>query len=1116
LTADVSTTALLVDLLAAAQDSLDLGSLAASAVDAGLPSAGVRATRAILDPLRDLEAQGAVSLDQRYALVPPQAETTTRELIRAGRFEPLAAIVATHQPLPTRTAGWRRVRGGTLRRELRRALLRGDGPGLVGLLERWRQQGERLGSAPGIAAWLDDPLEPALLRGLPDDLVGPLVAEISVARAERMVGDVPLLPVVLELWQRQPGEPDLRSALAREALLAGELELGARALAGLETTPGLALQGLQALIRGEIATAVRRYARALSQRRKAEGSGVSCLLGPEGALAPLAYLHHPSPSRRSQGQRLLAAASPRTPEHPLAVLMASLQAHRGGRGLDSGRIARARQRALACGHRWLAAELEVLFSADASHAVPGARALWTLDAPVAHPPPPPSLGRVESWRIVEPSAVTGPVRDLPHDPRTVLRLLPSGPGLVALLRVRPCGVLGPSLAPGQGAAELVVQAGGEGLRVRRDLAAEIQAATTTEAALPSLSVAPWRGGARHLEGVEQALELLVEARSLGDALRVEWPVGKPLRLDAVLGPEALFLSVRGRGDWFEADGGLVVDKRRVLELHELLDGLGRASRRFVQLGDGQYLALTSALQEQIEQLARLVTLEPSGELRIHRLAAGAVVPVLDGAGGLEVDESWRLQIEAMGRTQPREHGVPRGLQAELRSYQQEGFAWLARLAELGAGACLADDMGLGKTVQVLGLLLQRAWLGPALVVAPTSVCTGWMEQAARFAPELRLHRLGLGDRVGRVAGLGPGDVLVCSYGLLQAERPLLADRVWSTAVLDEAQAIKNPDTARHQAACALQAEQRVITTGTPIENHLGELWALLHFLNPGLLGSWESFRFRFAEPIDAGLSEPLEQLKRVVLPFILRRTKATVLQELPPRTDVRLDVDLFPDERALYTALRERAEDLLDNLDEPQPLQVLAQLTRLRLACCSASLVVDHGVAPASAKLAAFGELVQQLVAGGHRALVFSQFVRHLTLIRGWLDEHGVTYQYLDGSTPSAQRDRAVRDFQAGHGDLFLISLRAGGFGLNLTAAQTVIHMDPWWNPAVEDQASDRVHRIGQDQPVTVYRLVARGTVEEKILTLHKRKRELADSLLDGSDAAGRLNVGELMGLIRG
>ncbi len=726
------------------------------------------------------------------------------------------------------------------------------------------------------------------------------------------------------------------------------------------------------------------------------------------------------------------------------------------------------------------------------------------------------VGRLTGlFELHQDASLDAEARELPHDPRPVLRLRPSGPGLAAQLRVRPFGQGGPVLEPGQGAELLLARIDGRGCQVRRDLAAERREADAMEAALPSLAAAAWRGDDRWLEGIEPALELLVELEPLGDRVRVEWPEGEPLRLRGELGSDALFLSVRGRGDWFSASAQLRVDGRLVLELSRLLELMEGRPRRFVQLDDGQFIALTSSLQRHLDLLDR-VGGGAGDTLRLHPLHAGALAPMLGELGGVDADEAWRLQVQAMSAPEPREHPPPRGLKAELRPYQREGFAWLARLADLGAGACLADDMGLGKTVQVLALLLQRAWLGPAIVVAPTSVCGGWCEQAWRFAPGLQVHRFGPGDRESLLDSLGPGDLVVCSYGLLQAERERFAGVRWSTAVLDEAQAIKNPNTQRHQAACALQAEQRIVTTGTPIENHIGELWALFRFLNPGLLGSWDRFRVRYAEPIEAGSRELRQQLRRIVLPFILRRTKGAVLQDLPPRSEVRVDLDLLPEERALYEALRERAEQYLDSLDEPQPLQILAQLSKLRMACCNAALVLEEGIAPPSAKLEAFAEIVQQLREGGHRALVFSQFVRHLALLRSWLDARGVAYQYLDGSTPAAQRDRAVRAFQGGEGELFLISLRAGGFGLNLTAADYVLHMDPWWNPAVEDQASDRAHRIGQQRPVTVYRLIARGTIEERILELHAHKRELADKLLEGSDAAARMTAKELLSLIRG
>jgi len=1048
--------ALLMDLLAAACGGVELARLTACAAAAGIEAPRGRSSRAVLIAAQQLEREGVLTIAGSFTLEPGLAERRRRQLIREGRFEPLAALVAAELPLPTRRAGWRRITATTLRRELRRALVAGDGARLAALQETWAQHQERIGPPPSLVAWVDGPLELELLRGLDVDVSGPLLDALSRTRALAARPVEPLLPLLSERWDAHPDQPALRCALGREAMVAGEPALAARALDGLDGMEGLALRGMLALILGDPQGSVRCYARALAQRRKRDGRGVDRLEGPEGVLAPLAYRLHPSASRRAQGARL--SAPPLEPDHPLAVLNRGLERWRDQQPQDSRALEGARDRADAAGQRWLAAELDALFTLDPRRSAPGVRALMSLGDPDDG----------------QPSA----------DPRLVLRLRPAGAGLLAELR-------GP-----------------------RGLDADGDASDELLSAVPALARAPLRGRYRVLDGAEEALELLEALAPLGERVRVEWPEGEPLRLRAVLGPEALQLRVRGRGDWFDTDGGLRVDRARVVALGELL-ALARRGRRFLTLDDGRVLALTQALVDQLALIDRIAQPDGAGGQRVHRLAAGALAPALDAAGSAELDESWELQLRALEAVDAPEPSVPGGLHATLRPYQQRGFAWLVRLAELGAGACLADDMGLGKTVQVLALLLHRAWLGPALVVAPTSVCSGWVDQATRFASGLRVRRFGPGDRAAMLASIAPGELVVCSYGLLQADRELLASLRWSTVVLDEAQAIKNPDTQRHRAACALQAEQRVITTGTPIENHLGELWALLRFLQPGLLGSREAFHTRFAEPIAAGLSAPLQQLRQLVLPFVLRRTKGEVLQELPPRTEQRIEVELLPDEAALYEAQRERAEGFLDSLEDPQSVQILAQLTRLRMACCHPSLVLE-GAAMPSAKLAAFGELVEQLRAGGHRALVFSQFVRHLAILRGWLDERGVPYQYLDGSTPASQRDRAVRAFQGGEGDLFLISLRAGGFGLNLTAAETVIHMDPWWNPAVEDQASDRAHRIGQRRPVTVYRIIAKGTVEEKILALHASKRELAEQLLEGSDAAGRLSVGELMALIRG
>jgi SNF2 family DNA or RNA helicase len=457
--------------------------------------------------------------------------------------------------------------------------------------------------------------------------------------------------------------------------------------------------------------------------------------------------------------------------------------------------------------------------------------------------------------------------------------------------------------------------------------------------------------------------------------------------------------------------------------------------------------------------------------------------------------------------------VPSTLQAELRDYQLEGYQWLARLAHWGVGACLADDMGLGKTVQALALLLDRAPNGPALVVAPISVAMNWQAEVARFAPTLTVRAYHSNRSL---ADLGPFDVVIASYGMLQSDAVAFGEQHWHSVVLDEAQVIKNAATKRSQAAMALTADFKMIASGTPVENHLGELWNLFRFINPGLLGSKERFAERFSNPIERGEKPARLHLKKLIQPFILRRTKTQVLSELPSRTEITLQVELSEEERHLYEALRQEAIIKIANLKtgDGQSMQVLAEITKLRRFCCNPKLVLKNSTV-AGSKLAVFADTVEELLENRHKALVFSQFVDHLAIVREWIEHKGISYQYLDGSTPALERKKRVDAFQAGKGDIFLISLKAGGTGLNLTAADYVIHLDPWWNPAVEDQASDRAHRMGQLRPVTIYRLVAQDTIEEKIIALHAQKRDLADSLLDGGDAAGRMDTAALLRLLK-
>lgn len=381
-------------------------------------------------------------------------------------------------------------------------------------------------------------------------------------------------------------------------------------------------------------------------------------------------------------------------------------------------------------------------------------------------------------------------------------------------------------------------------------------------------------------------------------------------------------------------------------------------------------------------------------------------------------------------------------------------------------------------MQALALISSRAAKGPTLVVCPTSVIHNWIAETKRFAPGLRPTILAdTPDRAESLAACRSRELIVCSYGLLVSEAEALAGVEFATVVFDEAHALKNDQTKRAKAARGITAGFRLGLTGTPVENRVAELWSLFRVLVPGLLGTRAQFDERFAKPIARGEREAATQLRALLRHFILRRTKAQVLDELPPRTEVTLEIEQTTAARAYYEALRR---------------------------------------APAGAKIDALVEHVLALRDEGHRALVFTQFLTSMTLARAAFDAAGIEYLELDGATPAAERARRVDAFQAGEGDVFILSLRAGGIGMNLTGADYVVHLDPWWNPAIEDQATDRAHRIGQSRPVTVYRLISKGTSEEKILALHADKRDLADDLLARLEGAEALDLDELVGLLSG
>lgn len=707
---------------------------------------------------------------------------------------------------------------------------------------------------------------------------------------------------------------------------------------------------------------------------------------------------------------------------------------------------------------------------------------------------------------------------VPGSPKPCLHLLPVGDGFKLEFYVKPLPEESRYFQPGEGLARVVLEnAAGDKVICERNLPAEQEQAEAVVAACPSLQQAPSEQKEWLIADTERCLQVLLELNPLrqADAITLEHPRGEKIRLSAITATDDLRVSVQKERDWFAVKGELQINEQEVMDFKKLLRHVQESDSLFIELRDGEFMALTEAFRDRLKEMDGMMH-QRGQQLQLPTLAAQQLEAFSEELADFEADTAWRdslSRIEKAQRIRPR---LPKDFQAELRPYQRDGFRWLMRLAEWGVGGCLADDMGLGKTVQALALLTARRAQGPSLVIAPASVTRNWLREAERFTPSLQTKLLSSSKDAEMLDDLGPDDLLLVSYGLLPFIGEELSNIHFANVVLDEAQAIKNAATKRSKVAMKLQADFRLATTGTPIENHLGELWNLFRFLNPGLLGSKQIFTEKFAKPITRdGDKDRREHLRNLIRPFILRRRKDEVLTELPPKTEVTLTVELSPKERAFYEALRRNALEEIESADSnAKRFTVLSQLTKLRQAACHPMLVEARSRIESS-KLELVGETIMDLLDNGHKALVFSQFVRHLRLVEQWVKAAKIPYRYLDGSTPSAKREQAVNDFQSGDGQLFLISLKAGGTGLNLTEADYVLHLDPWWNPAVEAQASDRAHRIGQQRPVTVYRFVSEDTIEEKIVALHQEKRELADQLLAGTDASAKLSMDQMLDLLR-
>ena len=596
------------------------------------------------------------------------------------------------------------------------------------------------------------------------------------------------------------------------------------------------------------------------------------------------------------------------------------------------------------------------------------------------------------------------------------------------------------------------------------------------------------------------------ARTLADA---GWKVTASGKLFRQPGKSSA--SVASGVDWFELHGAVDYGETTA-QLPKLLAAL-RRGETMVLLDDGSYGLLP---EEWLRRFGHVASMgEADGDhIRFRPSQAGVLDALLATQPTVDCDETFRrvrAELAQFASIGPAEQ--PAGFIGSLRGYQQEGLGWMHFLRQFSFGGCLADDMGVGKTAQVLALLESRRELrmqaqveAPSLVVVPKSLIFNWKQEVQRFTPQLRvLDYTGMARKAtGKKDEFSCYDVILTTYGTLRRDALHFKDKVFDYVILDEAQAIKNGNTESAKAARLLRANHRLALSGTPIENHLGELWSLFEFLNPGMLGTSGAFPLMAASRRDPD-GETRKLLSRALRPFLLRRTKEQVAKQLPPKIEQTIYCEMETRQRALYNELRDHYRDSLLRKIGAQgigksKIQVLEALLRLRQAACHPGLVDRKLVKDPSAKLGVLMEQLQAVIEEGHKALIFSQFTSLLAIVRASLESSGIEYEYLDGKT--VDRQARVERFQQDPGcPLFLISLKAGGVGLNLTAADYVFILDPWWNPAVEAQAVDRTHRIGQERQVFAYRLIARDTVEEKVLQLQETKRNLADAIIGAENS---------------
>lgn len=600
---------------------------------------------------------------------------------------------------------------------------------------------------------------------------------------------------------------------------------------------------------------------------------------------------------------------------------------------------------------------------------------------------------------------------------------------------------------------------------------------------------------------------------------VEWPEGKTLKFKGDVKPSSINIVVHSEQDWFTVEGDVKM-AGNTYSLQELIAMCTKSDiQGFIKLNEEEYIRISEKLKKHIAALNSLPS-KSSKICSVSKFQMGALANMIEGLN-THTDEGYASFSEKTKTAYALNPDVPKEMNVSLRDYQKEGFRWMCRLDAWGAGACLADDMGLGKTLQALTFLTYKADKGPSLVVMPKSVILNWASEAERFAPKLNIIVLNkITKRQSTIQNAKAGDVLLCTYGLLTTEYSVLTKKVWNVVCLDEAHQIKNRHTIASQTAMEIKASSRIILTGTPLQNNLAELWNLFQFINPGLLGSWVRFRDNFIiSPTD---NSRLMLLKDLTTPFILRRTKNEVLTELPEKIVDKYLVELNENECKVYEEMRRLAEvkckkqKTKKEREEANTLDInfFAELMKLREAACDMRLVHEKWSEPSS-KTKALLELLETIMENpDNNILIFSQFTSYLEMIKPELKKRKWGFYYLDGQTPMDKRQQMVDDFQKGECRLFLSSLKAGGLGINLTAANYVILLDPWWNPAIENQAMDRTYRLGQKRVVTVIRLISSHTIEEKILNLHEKKQELSDNILIGTSDSYKLTYEDVLDMV--